>query len=1218
MALTPQFYGPDGTLRQEWVFTTTRTQRFFTGTIDPDTAYMEVSVYGQPFTQDPNLVSFEGTSFTVPNPTAYPQGLRLLPRENVILVRSVLTNGTTTNFATVRATVVQAEGQLGTYLPPSGMAVERMDGAVKIITNVDGLIPANLVGFNFYATPQTGGGTVGYFQINPTTVPTADAEYLNVEQTLGTLAVDSPLYADPNNVTPLLSYRFRGNQVATDTPDISLDATFDELVPISSFDDTTPVILRANVTLTALNRTFFFSFIHDRYGNTESKYPTLPNGDVAAVPQTDPVYYAATGVYYDPITNTETETALSAEVSGIPLSVTPSIGTFPIATRQEVTQDLITSIYRTNPDVAIQPGSVLRDTFIDPMASESERLRYIMDFVHRAQSFATLLAIDDPNLTGTSIPVRQSTYKLALAQAFRLTNLNQVQDIIDMAFDKLASNFGQTRLTGTQAQGEVTFYVTSIPTAIIVLPIGTVVTGGGVDFITTSNVTFDPNNIAALYNPTTGYYASKAFIQASVNGPSGNLPARALTSVSIPNVRVTNEAATFGGQATESNYTLAIRVNRTLASVDTSTRQGYIQTVNSIAGVLESKIISAGSPYMLRDVDPTTGKHMGGKVDVWVRGTQNSTTSDTFAFSYENLYGVTFESVGSVAALTFRAILLNPDGTSRLSINTPLTQMLDYPTRTPPLGLHNATKGYDFNLTDVAYLSFDTIQLSATYNDPTAVSVADVITGDFRLRTSFEHMFSRQPVSQINSVSGEANATGTVASSQYALYKLESPLLLGQSAYANDYIQFSTPDPTGALGEILTVTSEPHVLIGNFVKYLDRLGINPLTIEVWNATRTIQYAAVGPYTAAPDYRIVAPDDPSTVAFAIERTEQSTITSGQTVLVDYSYNENFIVTYTTNAVVSVAQNQIEQKRSITSDVVTKQANPLIVDIDATVVLQQGQFSSTVDPAIRAAIINVILGNGMGQGLRQSDVINAMDAVNGVSYVVLPLTKMTVADGTLILGEALVTSVVGDVTQIAAWTTDTVGVYIINDPLTYNTIFGAGPTNYYRAVAQDSVDMTLITTVPNLAGKPFNTAAGQALVLGADGLSIPGYSDDATLYPQVIGYPRWIQLQASVQAGTATLLEQQEYISLTATVQTNVLTLRKELTANHVLVTVAATDTPLNHDYAITYYVSDDTGAKDIEASNFDYVAVGAFNLTYDYDRQTNRRTFVTNGLNTIQV
>lgn len=1220
MALTPKFYGPDNTLRQEWVFTTTRTQRFFTGTIDPDTAYIEVSIYGQAFTQDPNLVTFEGTSFTVPNPTAYPQGLRLLPGANAIRIRSVLTNGTTTNVAAVIATVVQAEGQLGIYTPPSGISVERLDGAVKIIVRESTLLTGDLSGFNFYASSQTGGGTIGYFQINPTLVQIANATYLNVEQNLGTLTVDSPIYTDPNAVTVPLSYRYRGDEVATSDPtSTSLLATFDELIPIAAIDDASgPFTLRSTISLSQVTRTYFFTFTHDRYGNTSSKYPTLPNGDLAAVPQTEPLFYAVTGVYYDSRTSTEVETALSAEVSGIPLTVTPSIGTFTIATRQQVTEDLITSIYRTNPDVAIQPGSVLRDTFIDPMASESERLRYIMDFVHRAQSFATLLAIDDPNLTGFSIPIRQSTYKLALAQAFRLTNLNQVQEIIDMAFDKLASNFGQTRLTGTQAQGEVTFYVTSIPTARIFLPIGTVLSGGGVSFITTSSVLFDPNNIAPLYNPATGQYAAKAFIQAAENGPSGNLPSRAITTVTVPNVLVTNEAPTFGGQSTETNYALAVRVNRTLASVDTSTRQGYIQTVGSIAGVLESKIISAGSPYMMRDVDPTTGQHMGGKVDVWVRGLQTSTTTDTFAFSYENLYSVVFESVGPVANLTFRAILLNANGTSRLSVDTPLTQMLDYPTRTPPLGLHNATKGYDFNLTGVSYLSFDTIQLSATYNDPTAVSVADVITGDFRLRTSFAHRFTRQPVLYLNSVTGQNGFTGTISSSQYSLYKLESPLLLGQSAYANDYIQFSTPEPTGALGQVITVTSESHVLIGNFPEYLNRLGTNPVTIEVWNLTRTVQYAAVGPYTAAPDYRIIVPDDPSTTAFAIERTEQSTIANGQTVLIDYQYNENFVVSYTTNAVIGVAQNQIEQMRSITADVVTKQANALIVDIDATVVLQQGQSSANIDPALRAALINVILGNGMGQGLRQSDVINAMDAVNGVSYVIVPLTKMTVADGTLILGEPLVTSIAGDVTQIAAWTTNTVSVYLVNDPLTYNTIFGGGTDNLYRAVSQDEVDMVLVTSVPNLAGQPINTAAGQALILGADGLSIPGYSDDATLYPQVNGYPRWIQLQALVNANTATVLETQEYISLTATVQTNVLTLRKQLTANRILLSLATSDNPLSHNYAVTYYVNADTGAKDIEATNFDYVAVGSFNLTYDTDRQTNRRTFVTNGLNTIQV
>ena len=1216
MALNPQFYGPDGTLRSEWNFTTTRTNRFFTGTLDPSTAFVEVSVYGGAFTQDPNLVSFEGAAFTIPNPTAYPQGLRLLPGLNTIKIRSVLTSGAVTDFATTNATVVQAEGQRGIYLPPSGVAVERMDGAIKIVVRSD-LLDSNLRGHNFYASSQSGGGTIGYFQINPTMVQVDDAEYTNSVDLLGEFQSDSALYTDPNNVTPDLSYRFTGNQVYTNTPDTSLAATFDELVDVSQYEDVYgPVVLRANITLSAVTRQYLFSFTHDRYGDTFSKYPTLPNGELASVLQTNPLYYAVTAVYYDPLTNLESETALSAEVSGIPLQVTPSIGTFPIATRQEVTQDLISSIYRTNPDVSVQVGSVLRDTFIDPMASESERLRYIMDFIHRAQSFATLLSIDDPNLTGVSIPVRQSTYKLALAQAFRLTNLNQVQEIIDMAFDKLASNFGQPRLTGTAAGGEVTFYLSNIPTQTINLPIGTIVSGSGVTFATTSSVSFDPNNLAPYYNPNTGQYAAKAYIQCTVVGPRGNLPARSITSVSVSNVRVTNDAPTFGGQAAETNYTLATRVVRTLASVDTSTYQGTIQTVNGIAGVLESEIISAGNPYMLRDVDPTTGKHMGGKVDVWVRGTQNSTVTDTFAFSYENLYGIPFEVVGSVADLTFRALLLNADGTSRLSADTPLTQMLVYPSASPPLGLHNGTKGYEFNLTDLQYLSFDTIKLSADYNDPTALSVADVLTGDFRLRTSFAYKFDQQPVTLISSVAGDPNTTGAISPTQYLLYKTESPFLLGDSTLADDYIQFSTPDPTGALGGVLTATGETHVLIGSFTERLNHFGTNPITIAVWNATRTVQYIAVGPSVSAPDFRIIEPTDPMKEAYAIQRTEQSSIPSGATVLIDYEYDENFVVTYTTNAVLRVAQNQIEQKRSLTADIVVKQANPLLIDIDATVVLQQDQRSDVVDPNIRAALINLILNTPLGSGIRQGDVISAIDSVGGVSYPVVPLTKMTVSDDTHILGEPLVTSSAGDATLLAAWSTGGTYVWMVEDPLTYSTVDGGGSANTYRAVAQDNVDMALITQTPNLAGQPLNTAIGQAYIIGSEGLNIPNFTDDAALYPQVTGYPRWVQLQPSVLAGTASLAEVAEYTRLTGELQTNVQALRVSKTANRILVTTAQTDSPLNHSYAVTYFVHGDTGTKDIEATNFDYVAVGTINLTYDTDRQTNRRTFITNGFNTL--
>ena len=72
---------------------------------------------------------------------------------------------------------------------------------------------------------------------------------------------------------------------------------------------------------------------------------------------------------------------------------------------------MIRSIYLAQPDVSVQAGSVVRDIIIDPIVSEMERARFLLDFSYRSSSFLGLLQIDDPLNQGRSIPVEDSQYK---------------------------------------------------------------------------------------------------------------------------------------------------------------------------------------------------------------------------------------------------------------------------------------------------------------------------------------------------------------------------------------------------------------------------------------------------------------------------------------------------------------------------------------------------------------------------------------------------------------------------------------------------------------------------------------------------------------------------------------------------------------------------------------------------------------------------------------
>jgi hypothetical protein len=80
------------------------------------------------------------------------------------------------------------------------------------------------------------------------------------------------------------------------------------------------------------------------------------------------------------------------------------------------------------------------------------------------------------------------------------------------------------------------------------------------------------------------------------------------------------------------------------------------------------------------------------------------------------------------------------------------------------------------------------------------------------------------------------------------------------------------------------IVSEPHVLVGTTDEVLGNLGIRTGTLRVFNWDRSIEYS--GPSASSPDFEIT--DGTLTVPVQINRAPFTTIPSGSTVLVDYSY------------------------------------------------------------------------------------------------------------------------------------------------------------------------------------------------------------------------------------------------------------------------------------------------------------------------------------------
>jgi uncharacterized phage protein gp47/JayE len=1165
MAEIPKFEGPDLTLREEFIFSTTISSRFFGGTMDADTVDMQVSIRGAAFTSDPDLIAFEGSDFVVPNPSAYPNGLKLLPGDNIIEVKSVLTNGAVTAPGKVTARLVQERDVRGALTSPSGISIERFDRTISV--TIEGLTDSDVVGYHFYGSTSPGGGTSGYNRINPALVISSTAE--EVFTAVGELTTDANIATNNDGTHAADPLFVRVSGVQEDGNEVVLQTDFDQLLEINELTSR----LRTTTTIEQVRTINRFSFVHDRQANFNSATnPAIPNASFSAIPSEDPVYYVVTAVYN--IDGDEFESSLSPEVSGSPLVITPTVGVFPAVSRQQIVRDTVLSIFRSQPQLDVKPGSVVRDTFIDPFSTEAQRIRFIVDFLHRAQSFSTLLPIDDPGFTGTSLPVAQSEYKRALKLAFYLENDQAVQNVIDGSIDKLASNFGKTRRAGKRARGAVTIFTRTRPTTSINFPVGTGVTLGGQRFRLTSPVSIAASGSGSFFNPATGRYSATAFIQAEQVGLAGNIAPSIGTVDNAPlGISAQNEAPTFGGDDVESNRTLALRAQGALSSVDSGTLQGYTQTTIDVPGVEQVNVADAGHPLMMRDRNDA-GVHVGGKVDIWVRGESTGEVTDAFAFTFEIAERVQFEPVGDLADLKFRAVDPN------LSVANPIIEMLSIPAY--GFEFRNESEGYTFDLTNVTIVGWNSIQLDSTLNDPTAHDLEDVITGYYRYRTSDKFVFTRQPVRSIESFVGQRSST--IGAAAYDLFKVADPLLEGLTNEAGDYIQIT--DAASLADDVVipspipvTVTGESHVILDG-VEYLDLLGANPLTVRVFNSDRSVEYDS--PFASdSPDFTFV--EGSPTVALGIQVTDLSDIVSGQTILIDYSHDENFSVSYIPNVLIDVAQDTIDPRRHLTADVLVKEAIAVPVDITATVVLQNSQdrtlSASQVDGAIRTELARYFGGLSLGEPIRPADISRAIDGVEGVSYPVHPLTKVVKGEGAYVIREGILTSQNSDILAIAEWHTPTVKVWLLKDEITAATTDGGGPITKFRAVHADEERLLHFENPPNINGIPLNNSLNSTFIIGDDGLNIPGYTDDTTLLANFV------------------------FDSDPDVKEAQLATKRRELTKNRVLVTLpneVGAPTPKEFTYRVTYIVGTDTGTKGIEPGPAEYLTVGLVDLSFDQD------------------
>lgn len=1154
MADEVQIFGPDGVSRTTVIFSTTLQNRFFTGTLPTDAIEFQVSLNGSSFSADPSYALWSDGTWTVPSPLFEPNGLALLTGINTVKVRALLASGAVTGVATATVRLISDSDAGVVASAPTNVSVEQEDTLVRV--RAESSAAEGFQGMNFHASVDAGGGVSGYTRINVNLVSSGTDTQEETE--FATLDVDSDILVDGDGVPVADPMFFRMTGAQQDEDTVVLQSDFDQEFEIPE----TARKLRVSSAISSIRDVTIYDFEHSRTAGGSSTPATVRVGAFTSLPIETPLYYVVTAVFYDETQNIEYESVYSEEVVGRPVGVTTALGAFPVVSRKTIGEQFAVSIFRSNPQVKIEAGSVLRDTVIDPFSSESERVRFLLDFYHRARTPTLLLQIDDPDGSGVSVPVANSPYKLALQGAFFLSSTTLVQSIIDSAFEAYASNFGKRRRSGVSSRGEVTFYTTRRPTASILIPLGTIVSGGGVQFVTTRAASIDFSDLGSFYDPVSGRYSVTVPVRASTTGSSGNIGLGQVTSIVTSlagSMSVINTSKMKGGLDQESNLSLVVRVQNALASVDSGTARGYQQTAADVAGVIKANVVSAGDDLMMRDLD-SDGVHRGGKVDVWVQGENAATATDSFAFSFEIGHDIQFELIGNPSDLIFRALDTN------LSSSNPIVEMLD--DSLAGFEFLNVSTGEAFDLTGVTITSFDTIQLSADVTQP-AVDLTDVVLGSYRRRAGNIFTLLRQPVTSITSVVG--TVSGALAEGSFTLVHPNSPLAEGRSTLAGDYLSITsyTDDDDNLVpsGDTISVTGEAHVLIGQYPEPVNNLGANYLTVKVWDADHVIEYKGPNDPSGDPDYEITL--GTQTTALTITRTLTGDIPTGASVLVEYEHDENFEITYQVNLIVSLTQEALDEKKHVTADVVAKDAIPAPLDVEATVVLKKGAARSTVETALLTNFANFYANLRMGDPVRQSDLIRIIEGTAGVSYVVVPFSKMVRSEGSTVTQDAMSTDTAAESIFVQTYSTNKASVYLLVNGLSAATTDGGGADGEFKGVFQDDIALELLDASSSLSA--LGSAPGRAYILGSEGRSITGISDDATL----------------IAAGHVTA----------AAIQAR----REEITANHVLVSVAVGSSPQLYSYVATYVVGEDTGAKDIVPSAAEYIKSGTVLFTYDEDR-----------------
>jgi len=851
----------------------------------------------------------------------------------------------------------------------------------------------------------------------------------------------------------------RMNDVLVTDPDES--ETIDAILNETEYDESAGGIRVDTVRSRVVENKFYtFSFTTTVLTKliSEGRFPNVFLTDGTTLSQGQRFYFVASVTVFDNVLNEATESPYSIELPGSFIEFSTDYKTLPTRSRNDVIFSMSRDLMSNNTSVSVVAGSVIRD-LMDPISLQFERFYTIQDFIFATMSLDTLVRYDDADNDGVSDPVATSINKRRLAAALGVSDAVTLQLLIDEQFDKYAANYDLTRHSSRKAVGTAVMFTTSPPTNDVYITDGSTISYPGdvdrgiaaVTFVVKGSYVMDSANLDYYFSPSEQRWEITVNIEAQLPGSAGNVPARSITRVNDGNslLQVTNGSPTLYGSDRETNQEVANRVKLARTSFDSGNESGYASAAYDVPGVLQARVEEEGDPLMMRDYDEPTNRHIGGKVDIYIKGARLVQIVDQVAFKYEHPVDTYGNQIGEqfdvVDASSFRIRTRNP----KVTENSPIVIVH---------AVRNVTRGADYDLGSLQIIGDgDTIVLASSLaNQTIGMATRDVVEVDYRYRSSNILTLSTQPVLSVDEVT---DSSGTlIDSSRYQIVKLEDPLQDGNSSIAHDGVQFLFGD-SDDIDEFETVVDEEHdMLVGTDARLLYK-GVDVASIVVSDPSDDTEI-----YVKDVDYTVITGSETEYTYLGLVSTGK--IRHGDRVSVDYNASKNFNVTYTVNSVIGQVDTAVSSMRSSCADIAIKQGVENKVDLSFRVVRRSGVDKLQLKSRINKTLSNFVRRLNMGGPLTQDDVVDVVRGVSGVRSVQMPLTKMMKRNGSFIPLDDIGSPAFEIFQRTAAGGISSYRT--LRPALTYKTIDNGGPSNLFRGVYEDSRPLELVSD-PSLVGR-----------------------------------------------------------------------------------------------------------------------------------------------------